>query len=104
MCVVELPILLVDYASNIWGICATITFRSKMEWQIRVLRELVQEQLKECIYIFPSCGAIVHRGPVVGIGEAVVDWLIEEDDVGVGVPAVGVVGRVATRVGDRARP
>jgi len=61
-----------------------------MERRIGILGEPVQEHFKKGVDIFSRDGRGRHRGAAVGVRVAYIDGLVEEDDVGVGVPAVRV--------------
>lgn len=53
-----------------------------------VLGKLLEEKSEQGVHVFTSGDGVGDRG--AGVGEAGVDWLIEENDAGVGVPAVGI--------------
>ena len=62
-----------------------------MEVGVGVLREAGQEKLKECPYILCSSWGIGGGRAVRRVTKSNVDWLIQEDDVGMLSPAIRVI-------------
>lgn len=96
-------VLLVDDARKIRHVSATIALRSKMEGVLPVLRVSLQEELKESVDVFASSRARVDRRTIVRVRVTNIDGLVQENDVGIGVPTVRVVGDVMTFIRDPAR-
>jgi hypothetical protein len=67
----------------------TYRFTSNVEVLISVLWERLEEQSQESVDILSSSGG--RRGGARGVGVSDVDWLIQENDRGVGVPSILVV-------------
>ena len=96
-------VLLVDDRDDVGCIYAAIALHSNMEGHAHVFRLVLQEELDERVDIFGCDRAGVHRQAVIRVGVADVDGLVEEDHVGVHVPAVLVVCDVLAFVYDVAR-
>lgn len=65
-----------------------IGFARDVEVLVRVLGKLLEEESEQGVHVFTGSDGVGDRG--AGVGEAGVDWLVEENDAGVGVPAVGI--------------
>jgi hypothetical protein len=74
-----------------------------VEGRLRVLREALEEELEERVYVLARDGRRVDGRAVVRVRVANIDWLVEEDDVRVCVPRVRVVRRVLALSCDAAR-
>ena len=83
-------------------ISTAITLCSKVERLLRVFGETVQEKLQKDIDIFRSELARFHLAAILGIRETDVNGLVEEDDIGMSVPAVGIKRRIMTTIRDTA--
>ena len=83
---------------------SAVTLGRKVEGKVGVLRVTRKEELEEGIHVLASDGTCVNLGSVRAVRVADVDGLVEEDDVGVRVPAELVEGRVLALVGDPAWP
>ncbi len=94
---------LVHDVGNVRRVRSSITLRGNMERKFGVFWEAVQEELEESVDVFSSHGAGVNVGVAVRIRVTNVDRLVEEDDVGMGVPTVFVVRRVATVLANSTR-
>jgi hypothetical protein len=81
-------------------ICSPITLRRDVERLRGVFRESTKEQFKECVNIFAGSRASVYSCSIVRIGVTNVDRLVEENYIGVGIPAGGIVSRVFALVSD----
>ena len=97
-------VLLVDDGRDVWRVRPTVALRGDVERCVCVVREAAEEELKEGVHVFTGDGARVNGRALVSIGETDVNWLVEEDDIGVLVPGVLVVGHILALVGNRARP
>ena len=60
-----------------------------MEVLVSIFWEGLEEQSQESVDILSSCGS--RRGGAGGVGVSDVNWLIQENDGGVGIPSVLVV-------------
>lgn len=88
-----------DDFANVGSIRSTITLCSDVEISVLQAVVLGEEELEECVNILSSDGRSVDGGAIRGIGKADVGGLVEEDDVGVVCPAVGVVFDIRERIG-----
>ena len=98
-CQREILVSLVHNVGDVGRVSASVTLCSDMERLGRVFGETVEEQLEEGINVLASDGAGVDLGIAIGVRETNVDWLVKEENVGVGVPAVLVEGCVGSVVG-----
>ena len=73
-----------------------------MESLHRVFGESVQEKLQKAIDIPRSALASIYVIAILGIRKANVDRLIKEDDVCMGIPAIGIERHIATAIRDPA--
>ena len=87
----QIFICLVNHAGEIRSIYPAITLCSDMEWLRRIFRESVQKQLQERVDVFTGCRGVGNCCAIVSIGIANIDWLVEENNVEMIVPGVGVV-------------
>ena len=71
-----------------WDIVTSIRLSSNVEVLLSVLGELLEEERQERVDVLTGCDGVGDGG--AGVGVADVDWLVEEDDGGVGVPGVWV--------------
>lgn len=69
-------------------VVACVGFACDVEVLVSVFGKLFEEEGEESVNVFAGGDGVGDGGAAVG--EADVDGLIEEDDAGVGVPAVGV--------------
>ena len=70
------------------NVVASIRLSSNVEVLLRVLWELLEEERQERVDVLTGCDGVGDGG--AGVGVADVDWLVQEDNRGVGVPGVWV--------------
>ena len=75
-----------------------------MEGQRRILRETGEEELQERIYVLACDWTVIDGTTVLDVRESYSDGLVEEYDVGIRVPAVGIQSRVLAVIGNAAGP
>ena len=73
-----------------------------MEWLGGILGETVEEKLHERVNVLPCNRTGVYGVAILIVGVTDLNWLVEEDDVGVLVPTVWIVCRVMTLICDAA--
>lgn len=100
----QLLIFLVDDVGEVRGVRSAVALGSNVEWLFGILREPVEEEFQECVDIFTCNRAGIDRSTVISVRVTNIDRLIEEDDVGMAIPAVGVACGVLSVVGDVAWP
>lgn len=93
-----------DDGCKIGCIHSAIALSSDMKWLFCILGETRIEQLKEGVYIQTGSGAVVDGRIIVRIRETDIYGLIEEDDVGMSIPAVWIEGRIQAIVDDITGP
>lgn len=81
-----------DLGSEDGNIVAGVGFAGDVEVLVGILRELLEEEGEKGKDVFAGGDSVGDGGAAVG--EANVDGLVEKDDTGVGIPAVGVVDEV----------
>jgi hypothetical protein len=67
-----------------------------MEIKVSIFREFLEEQLKESVDILGS--SIGIAGTITAIGITNVQWLIQENNVGVAVPRILVENGFSSRI------
>lgn len=92
-----------DDGRDVRRVRPAVALRGDVEWRVGILGEAAKEELEEGVHVFAGDRTRVHGGTRVGVGEADVDGLVEEDDVRVLVPGVLVVGYVRPIIRDGAR-
>ena len=70
-------------------VVASIGLSSDVKILLGVLWELLEEESQKGVDILAGCDGVGHGGARVGVAD--VDWLVKEDDGGVGIPGVWVV-------------
>lgn len=73
-----------------------------MEGKGRVFGETGEEEFQERIHVLARDWAGVDSTPVLDVGVSHIHGLVEENNVGIRVPAVGVRSRAGAVVGDAA--
>jgi hypothetical protein len=68
-----------DDGCNVGPIDPCEALPSYMEWEFRILRELLKEQLEESVDIFGRVCAVFYRGTRVSVRETHVGRLIQEN-------------------------
>jgi hypothetical protein len=81
----------------------TVRLGSQVEGCLGVLREALEEELEERVDVLASNGGVVHGRAVVRVRVPDINGLVQEDDVGVGVPRMRVERGVLAVVGNAAR-
>lgn len=97
-----LLVLFVNHARDVRRVCATVTLGCEMERKGRVFGETGEEEFEERIHVLARDWAGVDGTPVLNVGVSHIDGLVEENNVGIRVPAVGVLSRAGAVVGDAA--
>lgn len=98
-----LLVLVVNHARDVRRVRAAVTFSREMEGKGRVFGETGEEELQERIHVLARDWASVDGTSVLDVRVSHIDGLVEEDNIGVRVPAVGVLGRAGAVIGDAAR-
>jgi hypothetical protein len=96
----QLLVFLIDYVCEIRSISSSITLRRNVERLRGVFRKFIEEQFKEGVNILAGNRASVHSRSIVGIGVTNVDRLVEENHVGMGIPAERIVSCVLAFISD----
>jgi len=73
-------------------VVASVGLASNVEVLLAVLRELLEEQCQESVYILASSNSVADRGATVGVAN--VDGLVKEDNRGIVVPGEVIVDRL----------
>lgn len=73
-----------------------------MERQFGILGEAFEKEFEECVDVLSNDRAVVDCRSVISVGETNVDGLVEEDDVGLGIPAEFVESYILSAVCDSA--
>jgi hypothetical protein len=81
----------------------TVRLGSQVEGRLSVLWEALEEELEERVDVLAGNGGVVHGRTVVRVRVPDVDRLVQEDDVGVGVPRMRVERGVLAVVSNAAR-
>jgi hypothetical protein len=89
---------------DVGSISTTVALGGNVEGLRRVLRETFEEQLKERMNIFSSDGTSANGSAVFGVRVPNVNWLIEENNICMGVPAEGVMSSVEAVLSNAAGP
>ena len=98
----EFLVLLINHVRKIWNVNSSVAFGSDVEGLFGVLGKARKEELKESVDVFGCGWGVVHCGPVVRVGIADVNGLVKEDDIGVAIPAIRIVGSVLALISDAA--
>ena len=100
----DLLVLVIYHARDVRRVCATITLSCEMEWQGSILGETGEEEFQERMNVLPRDWAGVDGTPIFDVRISHIDGLVEEYNVGIRVPAVGVRSRGRAVISDAAGP
>jgi len=85
-----------NLGSKDWDVVTGVRLTSNVESLLGVLWELLEEQGHQSIDVLASCDSVADGAARVGVTD--VDWLVKEDDRGIGVPRAWVVDNLALLV------
>lgn len=99
----QLLVLVVDDITDVGDVSTGVRLARDVERQLRVLVEALEKELEESVDVLSCDWRVVDVVAIIRIGVADIYRLVEEEQIGVVVPRVGVVDNALATVGDGAR-